>query len=221
MTRNRFLLRSICCLTIVLTAFSAGCNRRAHYRQEADREVDLLLQEAAETNPAYEFTGFDLQMDPRSRYFFDQADVEPAMPMDDPDASRYMKVVDGKNSWHGWEQNGITNEFENPAWREQLYEYVNTNEEGKIILDLETALTLAKMHSPTYQGNVETLYLSALDVSAERFNLDTQFFGHSIGELARTLVCVRIAIAVRRQVFRQTADDLLIAMAIVGMFQNP
>ncbi len=221
MTRKRFLLKSLFCLTLAMAVFPTGCNRRAHYRQEADREVDLLLQEAAETNPTYEFTNFDLQMDPRSRYFFDQTDVAPAMPMDDPDASQYMQVVDGKKSWCGWERNGVTNEFENPAWREQLYEYVNTNKEGRIVLDFETALTLAKMHSPSYQGNVETLYLSALDVSAERFNLDTQFFGGNdlayshLGNLrsggeANT---VRIDSALEARKTFATAGQLLVGLA--------
>ncbi len=45
------------------------------------------------------------------------------------------------------------------------------------MLDVDTALKLAYMHSPDYQQQLETLYLSALDVSTERFRLDTQFFG--------------------------------------------
>lgn len=167
---------------IILVVFSAtllnsGCDRRSYYRQEADREVDLLIQEAGTVNPTYQFDDFTIQMDPRSRYFYDQHPDQPPMPMDDPDSNQFMQVVDGKRAWHGWERNGITNQFENPCWREQLLEYVSQNEEGNIILDLDTSLQLAKMHSPTYQNQLETLYLSALDVSTERFSFDAQFSG--------------------------------------------
>ena len=50
-------------------------------------------------------------------------------------------------------------------------------EDGKVKLTLETALQLAYLHSPAHQTQLETLYLSALDVTTERFRLDTQFTG--------------------------------------------
>lgn len=166
----------LCLLVIVLSSLS-GCNRRSQYRQQADQDVDSLLEESAAVNPAYRFDNFTVQMDPRSRYFYDQDPDRPPMPMDDPDSNTFMQVVDGKRGWHRWEENGVTDQFENPFWREQLMEYVNQTEEGKVKLDLETALLLAQLHSPTYQNQKETLYQSALDVSAERFRLDAQFFG--------------------------------------------
>ena len=46
-------------------------------------------------------------------------------------------------------------------------------------LDLATAVDLALIHSPDYQETFEELYLSALDVSAERFEFDSQLFGGS------------------------------------------
>lgn len=164
-------------LLLLLLCVTIGCNRRSYFRQEADREVGLLIDEAADVNPTYRFHDFKVQMDPRSRYFYDQDPDRPPMPMDDPDSNRFMKVVDGKHGWGGWEKNGITNQFENPCWQELLLEYARQNDEGKIILDLDTALKLAIIHSPTYQNQIETLYLSALDVSAERFGFDTQYFG--------------------------------------------
>jgi hypothetical protein len=38
---------------------------------------------------------------------------------------------------------------------------------------------MALLHSPEYQSNVEDLYLSALDVTFQRFQFDTQFFFHT------------------------------------------
>ena len=44
-------------------------------------------------------------------------------------------------------------------------------------MDLDSAVELAYLHSPLNQTQLETLYLSALDVTRERFKFDTQFFG--------------------------------------------
>ena len=68
-------------------------------------------------------------------------------------------------------------DLENPAWREALAEYVEIGEDGSVKLNVDSALKLAYVHSPSHQTQLETLYLSALDVTAERFRLDTQFFG--------------------------------------------
>src|SRR5690606_10293752 len=51
------------------------------------------------------------------------------------------------------------------------------NGQPVVVLDADYAVQLALLHSDAYQNQLETLYLSALDVSAERFRFDTQFFG--------------------------------------------
>ena len=68
------------------------------------------------------------------------------------------------------------------------------NDEGEVVLSVDSALALAYVHSPSYQQQLETLYLSAMDVGTERFRLDTQFFGtnetfynHSGGLVPRRL----------------------------------
>jgi len=48
-----------------------------------------------------------------------------------------------------------------------------------VVLDMPGAVRLALLESPDYQSELEDLYLSALDVSFERFQFDTQFFGGS------------------------------------------
>ena len=44
-------------------------------------------------------------------------------------------------------------------------------------MDIDPAVRLALLHSPQYQQAMETLFLSALDVSSERFLFDSQFYG--------------------------------------------
>lgn len=99
-------------------------------------------------------------------------DFQP-MPIDDPASNRYMRVVDGRRHYPLWEAAGTTNAMENPEW----WQHLPLDEDGVLRLDADTAVQLALLHSPEYQRQVEQLYLSALDVSSERFRFDTQFFG--------------------------------------------
>ena len=97
----------------------------------------------------------------------------PPMPPDDPAAAVFMEEVDGMKGYEDWGKGGDLKSFENPEWRK----YLPLAEDGKLYLDSEKAFKLALLHSPSYQGQLEQMYLSALDVSAERFDFDTQFYG--------------------------------------------
>ena len=89
-----------------------------------------------------------------------------------PRPNRYMQCVDGRRGYPLWEAAGITNTTENPTW----WQHLPLNEKGVLVLNFESAYRLALLHSPGYQRQLEQLYLSALDVSSERFLLDTQVF---------------------------------------------
>ena len=133
--------------------------------------------EEKSNDPRWAVDDFSIEMNPRSRYYDDYDPDKPPMPPDDPASHQYMHCVDCKKGWPHWHRNGDRYELENPNWRAHLAEYAPLNDKGEVVLDVDTALKLAYMHSPDYQQQLETLYLSALDVSTERFRLDTQFFG--------------------------------------------
>ncbi|MDA0285376.1 MAG: hypothetical protein O3B86_18670, partial [Planctomycetota bacterium] len=118
-----------------------------------------------------------VEMDPRSRFHDPYSNVNSPMPPDDPASHKLMHYVDDKKGWARWHQNGDISDLENPAWRELLGQYAPVDENGDIRLSLDNSLRLARIHAPTWQSQIETLYLSALDVSTERFRLDTQFAG--------------------------------------------
>ena len=152
----------------------SGCSR-TRYRQNADKDAYYLIGQKS-FDPRWTAEGFTLDMDPRSRYFDPyNPDCSP-MPQDDPASHRYMVCIDGKKSWRYWHANGDRRELENPDWRQQLFQYNDMDENGAIKMDVNKAVDLAYMHSPTWRTQLETLYLSALDVSAERFSFQTQFF---------------------------------------------
>lgn len=152
-----------------IMAVPAGCNR-AHYRNRADQEVSQLIAEKVgdSCSPAIP----DIKMRSESRMFDPFNPDRPPMPEDDQVSHQYMKVLNGKKHYPLWDVNGKTNTAENPVW----WQYLPLDERGVLVLDADTAVRTAVLHSTLYQAEVETLYLSALDVSTERFFLGNQLF---------------------------------------------
>jgi len=170
---------SIVLLTITSQVLS-GCSQTEH-RLAADREAYCTIAER-NGDPRWSESNLNIDMDPRSRYFdpYDP-DCSP-IPMDDPASHRYMHCVDGKKGWAHWGRNGRRAHLENPQWRANLAEYTDFTKDNAVKLDVDSAVKLAYVHSPLNQRALETLYLTSLDVTGERFRLDTQFFGGTGGD---------------------------------------
>ena len=172
-------ITSIFCLTAIVAGTLSGCARtKTEHRLDADQEAYCTIAER-NNDPRWATSNYGIDIDPRSRYYdvYDP-DCSP-MPLDDPTAHQYMHCVDGKEGWDHWHDNGNRPGLENPSWRVRLADYVDLDEQGAVKLDVDSALRLAYVHAPLHQRQLETLYLSSLDVSEERFRLDTQFFGGS------------------------------------------
>lgn len=157
-------------------ALGLGCTRERYYRK-ADEEVRCLIAEKSDDPRWAAPKDFNVVMDPRSRYYDPCDQVRPPMPEDDPVSHEFMHCINGMKGWRYWHKNGDRAGLENPDWRERLPEYVPLTDDGKVRLSIESAMALARIHSPDYQSQLETLYLSALDVSTERFRFQTQFYG--------------------------------------------
>ncbi len=170
----RLLVRVLTVLLVCFIFFAAGCSPKKH-RLSADREAYDVIAER-NGDPRWQAANYNINVDPRSRYFDPYDPDHPPMPTDDPASHEYMRLVHGIKGWKHWEDNGHRDELENPTWRESLAEYVDVNEMGSVMLNIDSALRLAYVHSPSHQRQLETLYLSALDVTTERFRLDAQFF---------------------------------------------
>ena len=164
-----FLLLAIAIQTLT------GCSQTQH-RLNADREAYCTIAER-NNDPRWAASDVRIDMDPRSRYFDPtNPDCSP-MPKDDPASNRYMRCVDGKKGWEHWGDNGVRSELENPQWRVRLAEYTELTDKNEVRLGVDSAVRLAYVNSPLHQNNLETLYLTSLDVTGQRFLLDTQFFG--------------------------------------------
>jgi hypothetical protein len=170
--RLKALIRNACISALVfpwIPAALTGCNR-AHYRTKADEEVRNLIDEKVcdSAMPAIP----DVQVDRASRMFDPFNPDRPPMPEDDAVSHQYMRLVNGKKHYPLWDVNGRTNTAENPVW----WQYLPLDERGVLVLDADTAVRIATLHNTNYQAEIETLYLSALDVSTERFLLSNQLF---------------------------------------------
>jgi len=168
----------------LLAAVAGGCNR-AYYRRQADQEAYALV-ETGSVDPRWPLNDFTIEPDPTSRFYEPHAPDCPPMPPDDPTSHQLMHFVDGKRNWPYERYYGCTDQVENPAWIESLRPYLEDAQEGAqgatgadpvAVLNRQAAVQLALMHSRDYQRELEDLYLSALDVSFQRFRFDTQFFG--------------------------------------------
>lgn len=167
----------LCSLVLaILACMSAGCTRGRYYTQ-ADREVSTLLAEKS-CDPRWAVpVNYNVRQDERSRFYDTYNQIFPPMPPDDPTSHRYMHCVDGKKGWPQWHNNGDRTTLDNPEWRARIAEVVELTDAGAVKLTLESALRLAYLNSLDWQDQLETLYLSALDVSTERFRFDVQLFG--------------------------------------------
>lgn len=155
---------------IAIAILQVGCNR-SFYRIQADKEAMAILREKT-TDPRWSLPNYAFEPDSRSRMYSPFSQDHPPMPPDDPTAAQIMEVVDGKPGYPHWHANGDTPFVQNPEW--QLF--LPMDEEGVVRLRMEDAYRLALLHSREYQTRNEDLYLSALDVSKERFEFESQLF---------------------------------------------
>lgn len=154
-------------LGALLLASGSGCTR-AWWRKQADDEVQQAVAEKCgyldngTVIPAADSRLFD-PFDP---------DSEP-MPPDDPNSHQLMHCVDGHRGWGRWHDNGDAPVVDARTWLSSL----PRDESGEVVLDLANSVRVARKHSRDYQTELEDLYLSALDVTFQRFRFDAQFFG--------------------------------------------
>lgn len=166
MTQTRISLPILAVLSAAILV--AGCHR-GFYRRQANAEAQRLIAEKT-NDPRWDSATGDISVDPQSRMFNPFSEDHPPMPKDDPSSHQFMHKVDGKPGYSQWHANGDTDFAENPEW----LAYLPMNERGEVVIDLDRAVDLAYMHSTVYQSQKEELYLSALDVSIERFDFDGQ-----------------------------------------------
>lgn len=163
MTRLTSLAAMTCGLLVLAT--SSGCSRM-WWREQADDAVAAAITE----KNGYLDHG-DVLPDADSRLADPFSIDEPPLPPDDPTSHQLMHEVNGKRGFD-WHRHGEVPAVDLQQWMGTLPQ----DSEGNIVLNLAETVRVARKHSREYQTELEDLYLSALDVTFERFRFDTQFF---------------------------------------------
>lgn len=174
--RSRRLVWLLCVVVVISAVAASGCSRR-RFRLAADKQAYDLIAEKGAMCPAWDTGPWSIYGDPRSRYYDPCEPDRPPMPPDDPCSHVFMREVAGMKGWKHWNDFGSRSQVDNPKWRQQLVDYARFNANEEVILDLDSSLQLARIHSSSYWSQLETIYLSALDVSTERFRYEVQFYG--------------------------------------------
>ena len=116
-------------------------------------------------------------MDPRSRYFDPYNPDREPMPPDDPAAHVFMHYVDGMQGYRRWHAYGNSPTFRTPAgaiaWR--CMPPRRPTARSSSISKMRWPWPISTR--PTLRSQARTLYLSAIDVSTERWRFVTQFYG--------------------------------------------
>src|SRR5262245_63687345 len=152
-----------------------GCSRE-HYRLNADKAANKVVS-AENNDPRWHEPHFGVYPDSRSRFFDPSPPDRPPAPEDDPESNRFMQCVYGMHGYRGWYKYGAVSDPQNPDWLEKLPSYTKSTPDGRLLLDLDTACLLGRLHNIDYQRNLEEVFLAALDVAFERFQFDVQFSG--------------------------------------------
>jgi len=139
------------------------------YRRSADREAQRLIAEKAR-DPRWAVQDTAVVPGPDSRMFDPNAIDHPPMPEDDPASHAFMERVDGKRGARQWRGTG-----EPPESSDEWLDALPRDAQGQVRLNTENVVQVGLRNSRIFQGEREELYLSALDVSAERFEFDFRF----------------------------------------------
>lgn len=147
-----------------------GCSKKIDPKT-ADEEVRELLQDVP---------GFTWSPHAISRMAYPELHDLPDAPKDDLDSRKVTKRIQKKDAY-GDGNSSIS--FGMDHWRESLTLDMN----GSIQLDLETSMELALLHSREFQQQKEALYISALDVTYERYRLGPVPFAGVSGQVSQEI----------------------------------
>ncbi|CAN5546786.1 hypothetical protein BH10PLA2_BH10PLA2_25230 [soil metagenome] len=155
---------------VAILLLTCGCTRTM-YRNWADRETYGEVQER-NGDPRWHIDDVKVYGDPRARFYDPFNPDHPPMPPDDPAADQYMVRANGIKGYSHWHKDGDAPWIEDPAWRESL----DLDKEGALVLKQDSVVQLGFIQSREYQTQLETLYLSALALTLNRFEFALHWF---------------------------------------------
>lgn len=158
-------------LLAILSLHLSACTR-SKYRAAADRQSVQLI---SSRNTDYRWSMPSRPVEPAldSRMSIPaNLDCAPKPP-DDPAAQPLMYCPDGHKNEKYWKKIPDAQSIESPRWLDSLPRQAD----GSVRLDQQTAIDLALLHSRDYQSQYESVYLTALSLTGNEFEFQTQWNG--------------------------------------------
>lgn len=168
---------------------TSGCSPTFWFDQANEDTYEILAENA--NDPAWEVPRYDIEPDPRSRFYDPYDPNHEPLPPDDPAANVYMHWLECKKGYKSWHKFGRALSIENPDW---LVQYgINPELSAEIAasgnalegvelpslndLTLTESIDIANINSREYQFQIENLFLAALDLTFGRFQFDVRYLG--------------------------------------------
>lgn len=158
-------------LLAILSLHLSACTR-SKYRAAADRQSVQLIS-SRNTDYRWSMPSRPVEPAPDSRMSIPaNLDCAPKPP-DDPAAQPLMYCPDGHKNEKYWKKIPDAQSIESPRWLDSLPRQAD----GSVRLDQQTAIDLALLHSRDYQSQYESVYLTALSLTGNEFEFQTQWNG--------------------------------------------
>ncbi len=171
-------------VTLLLLAIPSlhltACSR-SKYRAAADRQSVQLIS-SRNTDYRWSLPSRPVEPAPDSRMSIPaNLDCAPKPP-DDPAAKPLMYSPDGHKNEKYWKKIPDAQSIESPRWLDSLPRQAD----GSVRLDQQTAIDLALLHSRDYQSQYEAVYLTALSLTGNEFEFQTQWNGGASAQYTAT-----------------------------------
>lgn len=162
----------------------SGCSRH-FWRLQADKDTYNDIGQKL-NDERWELPRIDLTPDQRSRFFDPYDPDKEPLPPDDPAAHVFMHRVNGRRGYKSWHKLGTALAIENPNWLEtygidmNCTDPVEGHSQVKMLqVSLPELVDLTYIHNRDYQTNLEDLYISALALTQQRYNLGVRYLGRN------------------------------------------
>ncbi len=165
---------------ILMVLLLAGCSR-SWYRQQADKDA-YTLETGHIPNAASDIGRIDITPPSESRLSDPYDPDKPPKPPDDPAAAFFMARPGGMKGYSHWDKFGEAPTIEPQTWEQGL----GLDAQGVLKLSQDKSVEIALLDSREYQTALEDVYLQALNLSLNRFEFETQWFGRAGTTYVRT-----------------------------------
>ena len=153
---------------------TVGCTRK-DYRLWADRDAQCLIESRQRQQP-WQIPARTVEPVAESRMAdINDPDCPDVRPGDDPSAASYMHCSYRFTGSNYWDRFSPVSEIDHDHWRSEL----PVDENGVINVDRDMAIKLSLLHNRQYQSQYESLYLTALGQSLNRYDFHARWFGNS------------------------------------------